>query len=143
MGGVIELKCSISLLFHLNFKFCKYCNKPFYPQHNRQVHCKAEHRNWYRQERFIERRRKQRLRDPLIAFIDGHGNYNQMKSRNLDQIGSMKSSETFHRKKDFNEELKDIKKQKKSTGVKIKCPLNPVTQLDGTIIQINIGTKNS
>lgn len=115
---MFELNCSLDLLFNLNFKFCKYCGKPFYPQHNRQVHCNSQHRKWYKDERFVERRRKERQKQRVVSFIDGHGNFIKMNCRHLNETGSMFTRNEYHRKNNFSQELIDVRKQVKALGLR-------------------------
>jgi hypothetical protein len=111
-------KMSLDLLFNLNFKLCKYCNKPFYPQHNRQVHCNSQHRKWYKDARFVERRRKQRQQQRVVSFIDSHGNFIKMNCRHLNETGSMFTRNEYHRKENFSQELNDVRKQVKALGLR-------------------------
>ena len=109
---------TINLLFNLSFKLCKYCGKPFYPQHNRQVHCNSQHRKWYMNERFIEKRRKQRQQEQVISFIDGHGRFIKMNCRHLNETGSMFTRNEYHRKQNFSQELQDVRKQARALGLR-------------------------
>lgn len=113
-----NLETLINILFNLGFKRCKYCNKLFYPQHNRQVHCKRQHRIWYMNERKRERRRNERKQDPIVEFIDGHGKFIRMSSRHLNEVGSMFTREEYHRKINFQEELQDVRKQVQALGLR-------------------------
>ena len=82
------------------------------------MHCCDQHRVWYRNERKRERRRKQRRNEPIVSFIDGHERYIQGQPRQLIKLGSMYSNDNYKRKLDFNEEAKDLRKQKQLLGLK-------------------------
>ncbi len=111
------LICPISLLFNLNFKFCKYCGKPFYPQHNRQVHCNYQHRKWYRQERYVNKRHKERLKS-TVTYIDPHGNFIRLKSKHHLELGSSKTRLGEHRLTDVTEELKKVSRELVMLGLR-------------------------
>ena len=108
----------INILFNLGFKNCKYCKKPFYPQHNRQEHCKTLHRKYYKQERYIAKRRKQRHNEPKINYIDAHGKYINCKASYLVELGSKKSSLKEHKCNTFQQEAMEVHKQLKALGIK-------------------------
>jgi hypothetical protein len=107
----------ISMLFNLNFKPCKYCNKPFYPQHNRQVHCRDQHRKWYKQERYIEKRCNDR-RKSEISYIDPHGNFITLKSKHHLELGSHKTRLSQHRLEDTTKEQSKIQKEFRMLGLR-------------------------
>jgi len=82
------------------------------------VHCSSQHRKWYKDERFVERRRKQRQQQRVVSFIDGHGNFIKMNCRHLNESGSMFTRNEYHRKKNFSQEFNDVRKQVKALGLR-------------------------
>jgi hypothetical protein len=114
-----DLETLISMLFNLGFKRYKYCNKLFYPQHNRQVHCSDDHRKEYRSDQQTERRYKNRQsqRSYYISYIDAHGDYITLRSEHL-KPGSMRADLKQKRNPNFNEEEKLVHDQLKALGLK-------------------------
>ena len=89
----------ISILFNLGFKHCKYCNKLFYPQHNRQVHCKPEHRKKFFIDNQVQKRFKERQKEQYTGYIDNNRNYVTGKPNKLIKLGSLNATLTPHRHK--------------------------------------------
>jgi hypothetical protein len=114
-----DMTALVSALFNLGFKHCKYCNKLFYPQHNRQVHCCEQHRKWYKQERYIEKRSKER-RKSVISYIDPHGNFITLKAKHHLELGSNRTRLNQHRLKDPVEEYKKIRREFQMLGLTMK-----------------------
>ena len=112
-----DMATLVTALFNLGFKHCKYCNKLFYPQHNRQVHCCEQHRKWYKQERYIEKRSKER-RQSEISYMDPHGNFITLKSKHHLELGSHKTRLSQHRLDDTMQEIKKIQREFKMLGLR-------------------------
>jgi hypothetical protein len=107
------------MLFNLGFKRCNYCNKLFYPQHNRQVHCKPEHRKKYFIDNQVQKRFKERQirRKDYIEYYDNHGKWTVVRSDQL-ELGSMRTGLEEHRHKSFSKEKELVENQLKALGLK-------------------------
>lgn len=112
-----EITILIKFLFNLKAKRCKYCNYFFIPQHNRQVHCKPEHRKWYRQERYLDRRAQER-RNSRMSYVDPNGNFIQLKSKHHLELGSGGTRLSSNRIDDSSEEKKKIWTEFKMLGLR-------------------------
>ena len=112
-----DIETLISMLFNLGFKNCKYCNKPFIPQHNRQVHCCPQHRKWYMHERYIEKRSIERRKSGM-SYIDPHGNFITIKSKHHLELGSKKTRLSAHRLEDPIQEIFKIRREMKMLGLR-------------------------
>ena len=89
----------INILFNLGFKHCKYCNKLFYPQHNRQVHCCEDHRIKQKRDNEVQKRWEERIKEQRIGYIDNNRNYVTGKPNKLIKLGSLNATLTPHRHK--------------------------------------------
>lgn len=115
---------NLGLNLGLKFKECKYCSRWFIVRHPRQVHCCSQHRKWYRQERYLEKRAKER-RNSTLEYIDPHGTFIKLKSKHHLDLGSMKTGLTGTPLKDPVEEEKKIVKEFKMLGLPL--PINTKT----------------
>ena len=107
------------MLFNLGFKRCKYCNKLFYPQHNRQVHCKRQHAIYYKKERQTQKEFEERQprRSDYIEYYDCNDKWTVVRSDQL-KLGSMRTGLEEHRHKNFKKEEELVENQLKALGLK-------------------------
>jgi hypothetical protein len=103
-----DLKTLIIMLFNYKFKRCKYCNKYFYPQHNRQVHCCDEHRIKYFRDNEVQKRFNKRKKGEYFGYIDNNRSYVTARKDQLKRLGSLNANLGPHRCSDIDKEKEQI-----------------------------------